>query len=92
MKQDIKDLVKFDYHNLKHESGNTHLDIVFCRNVLIYFDAPAQKAVIDSFWEAMNAYSYLFIGHSESLFGMETQFEFVKTDWATLYRKSNGVK
>ncbi|MCD6122806.1 MAG: protein-glutamate O-methyltransferase CheR, partial [Spirochaetales bacterium] len=35
----------------------------------------------------MTAHSYLFIGHSESLFGMNTKFEFVKTDWATIYRK-----
>jgi chemotaxis protein methyltransferase CheR len=39
------------------------------------------------FWEAMASKAYLFIGHSESLFGMKTKFEFVKTDWATLYRK-----
>jgi chemotaxis protein methyltransferase CheR len=46
--------------------------------------------VINSFWNAMNSHSYLFIGHSESLFGMNTQFEFIKTNWATLYRKFIG--
>jgi chemotaxis protein methyltransferase CheR len=90
IKKEIKSLVKFDYHNLKHDSGQRNLDIVFCRNVLIYFDEAAQKAVIDRFWRAMNDYSYLFIGHSESLFSMKTEFEFVKTDWATLYRKNAG--
>jgi chemotaxis protein methyltransferase CheR len=35
----------------------------------------------------MSNKSFLFIGHSESLFGMKTQFEFVKTEWATFYRK-----
>jgi chemotaxis protein methyltransferase CheR len=55
--------------------------------VLIYFDEPAQKAVVDRFWQAMAPQSYLFIGHSESLFGMETQFRFLKTDWACIYGK-----
>jgi chemotaxis protein methyltransferase CheR len=87
VKDEIKQMIKFDYHNLKNSSGFSQLDIVFCRNVIIYFDEVAQKAVITRFWEAMNNHSFLFIGHSESLFGMNTQFEFVKTEWATLYRK-----
>jgi len=87
VKADIKSLVKFDYHNLKYDSGLRNMDIVFCRNVLIYFDAESQKASVTRFWEVMNEHSFLFIGHSESLFGMETSFEFVKTEWATFYRK-----
>jgi len=47
----------------------------------------AQAAVIKRFWDAMAPHSYLFIGHSESLFGMKTKFEFLKTDWACLYQK-----
>jgi chemotaxis protein methyltransferase CheR len=88
LKDDLKKLVRFDYHNLKNDSGLRNLDVVFCRNVLIYFDEAAQKATIERFWEAMAPKSFLFIGHSESLFGMNTKFEFVKTDWATLYRKN----
>jgi len=81
--------IRFDYHNLKNDSGQRGFDIVFCRNVIIYFDEPAQKVVIDRFWDAMASKSFLFIGHSESLFGMDTKFEFLKTDWATLYAKNN---
>lgn len=88
MKKEIMDTVHFDYHNLKNDSGARNLDIVFCRNVLIYFDEPAQLAVINRFWDAMAAHSYLFIGHSESLFGMNTKFQFLKTDWACLYQKN----
>jgi len=90
VKESIRKLVKFDYHNLKFDSGQKNLDIVFCRNVLIYFDEAAQKNVIDHFWDSMTAHSYLFIGHSESLFGMDTKFEFIKTDWACLYGKQVG--
>jgi len=88
IRPDIQAKVKFDYHNLKHDSGQRGLDILFCRNVIIYFDEAAQAAVINRFWDAMASKSFLFIGHSESLFGMDTKFEFVKTEWATLYRKS----
>ncbi|QQO09876.1 CheR family methyltransferase [Breznakiella homolactica] len=84
---DIKSRIRFDYHNLKNDSGLRGMDVVFCRNVLIYFDEAAQTAAVNRFWEAMAPKSFLFIGHSESLFGMDTKFEFVKTQWATLYRK-----
>ena len=87
VKDEIRNLVKFDYHNLKFDSGQSDLDILFCRNVIIYFDEAAQQAVINKFWNAMNRHSFLFIGHSESLFGMKTEFEFLKTDWACIYRK-----
>ncbi|MCR4741586.1 MAG: protein-glutamate O-methyltransferase CheR [Treponema sp.] len=88
IKKEVSDTIHFDYHNLKNDSGARNLDVVFCRNVLIYFDEPAQLAVINRFWNSMAAKSYLFIGHSESLFGMKTQFEFLKTDWACLYSKN----
>ena len=84
----IQSKIKFDYHNLKNDSGQRNLDVVFCRNVIIYFDDAAQTAVINRFWDSMAAKSFLFIGHSESLFGMDTKFEFLKTEWATLYKKN----
>lgn len=86
--KEIMDPIKFDYHNLKHDSGWRNLDIVFCRNVLIYFDEAAQSEVVNRFWDAMAQKSYLFIGHSESLFGMNTKFQFLKTDWACIYQKN----
>jgi len=88
VKSDLMAKIKFDYHNLRNDSGARNLDVVFCRNVLIYFDEAAQKSTIDRFWDSMGPQSYLFIGHSESLFGMDTKFEFLKTDWACLYQKN----
>jgi len=84
---DIQSKIKFDYHNLKNDSGQRNFDVVFCRNVIIYFDEVAQTAVMKRFWDSMASRSFLFIGHSESLFGMDTKFEFLKTEWATLYCK-----
>jgi len=88
IKDTVKQTVTFDYHNLKNDSGLRNLDIVFCRNVLIYFDETAQKDSVNRFWDVMAPHSYLFIGHSESLFGMNTRFEFLKTDWACIYQKN----
>jgi chemotaxis protein methyltransferase CheR len=87
VKPEIMSKIHFDYHNLQHDSGLHNVDIVFCRNVIIYFDEVVQTAVMKRFWDVMSSKSFLFIGHSESLFGMDTKFEFVKTPWATLYRK-----
>jgi len=86
-KDDFKANIKFDYHNLKHNPLWKNFDIVFCRNVLIYFDEATQIEVVNHFWDAMANHSFIFIGHSETLLGLKTKFEFVKTDWATLYKK-----
>ncbi len=85
---DIMKRIRFDYHNLKYDAGLRNLDIIFCRNVLIYFDEAAQLATINHFYNSLASQAYLFIGHSESLFGMNTKFEFLKTDWACLYQKN----
>jgi chemotaxis protein methyltransferase CheR len=90
VKDEIKDMISFDYHNLKNDSGLRNFDIVFCRNVIIYFDAEAQQKVINHMYDSMTSYSYLFIGHSESLFGMKTKFIFTKIGEACLYMKKEG--
>jgi chemotaxis protein methyltransferase CheR len=74
---DLKNKIRFDYHNLRNDSGLRMVDVVFCRNVLIYFDDAGQELVVNRFWDAMAPKSYLYIGHSESLFGMNTKFEFL---------------
>ena len=88
VKEELKSTINFDYHNLKNDSGQRNLDVVFCRNVLIYFDEAMQTAAVNRFWDSMAPKSFLFIGHSESLFGMDTKFEFLKTDWACLYQNN----
>lgn len=50
-------------------------DIIFCRNVLIYFDRPTVAAIISKFYNLLTPGGYFFIGHSETLNGIETKFE-----------------
>ena len=90
IKEHVRRRVSFDYHNLKHENGLDHLDIIFCRNVMIYFDDEERKRVIDKFHRSLNPGGYLFLGHSESLQGVDVRFEFVFADKGTAYKKPEG--
>jgi chemotaxis protein methyltransferase CheR len=84
---DVRQMVTFDFHNLKHEHGLDNIDVIFCRNVMIYFDLDEQKRLIDKFYRSLRPGGFLFIGHSESLHGMDTQFQFVFERNGTAYRK-----
>jgi len=60
------------------------LDVIFCRNVMIYFDRETQASLIGKFYRYLSPGGYLFIGHSESLQWIEHQFTYVKP---TIYQK-----
>ncbi|UXP32074.1 methyltransferase domain-containing protein [Reichenbachiella agarivorans] len=60
-------------------------DIIFCRNVLIYFDRPNQDKVISRLVRRLRPGGYLFLGHSESLFKSEPSLKLIKP---TIYQKS----
>lgn len=62
-------------------------DVVFCRNVLIYFDDSARKQVIGSFYERLHPGGYLLLGHSESLLNSTTAFELVHLSSDMVYRR-----
>ncbi|WP_024653863.1 CheR family methyltransferase [Borrelia persica] len=86
---DIKKHIRFDYHNLNYENGFSNIDVIFCRNVLIYFDEKSQIKVLNKFYSSMAMKSYLFIGHSESLFGLNLPFKFLRTPWTIIYEKDD---
>ena len=50
------------------------MDLIFCRNVIIYFDLSAKKKVVESFYHSLCDGGFLFLGHSESLMNVTTQF------------------
>ncbi len=68
------------------------VDVLFCRNVLIYFDTSARERVLDSFYEHLAPGGYLLLGHSESLLNLSTAFELVQLQNDTVYRKPLGAK
>ncbi|MCC6215149.1 MAG: protein-glutamate O-methyltransferase CheR [Polyangiaceae bacterium] len=63
------------------------VDAVFCRNVLIYFDAFSRRRVIDHLYERLVPGGYLLLGHSESLLNVSTAFELVHLTEDLVYRR-----
>lgn len=63
------------------------MNIVFCRNVLIYFDEAAKKKVIANIYDCLSPGGYLFIGHAESLFNISRAFKLVNINNIMLYQK-----
>lgn len=87
----IRERCSFQYHNLIKEpyplAYMSGWDVIFCRNVTIYFRLESTKRVVDHFYDALNPGGYLFIGHSETLTSVSERFEAVEIDGVFLYRK-----
>jgi len=62
-------------------------DIVFCKNVLIYFDLESKKRVIQHFFNSLVLGGHLFIGFSESLFGINDRFKLIHFPGGIVYCK-----
>jgi chemotaxis protein methyltransferase CheR len=92
VKKAVKELVHFDFHNLKTEFLPQRNDVIFCRNVMIYFDEAEQKRLIDKFYRCLNPEGYLLIGHAESLFGLTDKFRMIHQNNGTVYQRIEGVQ
>lgn len=71
----IRDLCVFSRHNMATDPPFSHLDLVSCRNVLIYMDAALQRRVLPVFHYALNPRGFLFLGASESIGTFTDLFE-----------------
>jgi chemotaxis protein methyltransferase CheR len=88
---DLRQSVGFFQTNLFNQRGyqfETPLDLIFCRNVLIYFDETARQAVIDRFYQNLKPGGFLCLGHSESLHNITHRFMMRKFPDAVVYQKS----
>lgn len=81
VKQEIREMVIFAPHNLISDPPFSKLDLVSCRNVLIYLDSELQKKVLPLFYFALNPGGYLFLGPSESISGFPEYFAPVDLKW-----------
>jgi chemotaxis protein methyltransferase CheR len=91
----VKQLVKFSRLNLLDDARMAfirNIDVVFCCNVLIYFDTESKSRVIQHFFNNLLPECFLFLGHSESLFGVTENFRPLHFPGATVYLKSRAVK
>ena len=85
--EQLQALLTFKQLNLMHDwpmKGRFHL--IFCRNVVIYFDKPTQRVLMDRYADILVDGGYLILGHSESLFNVSDRFKLVGN---TIYRKTH---
>jgi chemotaxis protein methyltransferase CheR len=87
IKKALKEVVHFDFHNLKTEYLPQRNDVIFCRNVMMYFDEPEQKRLLEKFARCLNLQGYLFVGHAESLLALTDKFAMVHRNSGTAYQK-----
>ena len=91
----VRQLVSFSYVNLLDPFKTSlirDLDIIFCRNVIIYFDRNAKKKVIGTFYDKLQEGGYLLLGHSESLINLSTAFTLRTLKNDMVYQKPVRVR
>ena len=89
----IRGMCHFGHLNLLDRDRSALIgqaDVVFCRNVLIYFDDRARREVLETFYERLTPGGYLLLGHSESLLHSSTAFELVHLKTDMVYRRPLG--
>ncbi len=93
---DVRSLVTISHLNLFDSSRIALLgkmDVIFCRNVIIYFDQAGKKNVIESFFQRLEPEGFLLLGHSESLINLSTSFKLRHFKHDMVYQKplSTGI-
>lgn len=86
VKDSVQNMISFRRLNLLDDTYpmRGRFDIIFCRNVIIYFDTASRNRLFEKFHACLSDDGYLIMGHSETLAGMTTRFRFVGH---TIYRK-----
>ncbi|MBD3169762.1 MAG: methyltransferase domain-containing protein [candidate division Zixibacteria bacterium] len=79
-KDELKRMLSFRMFNLTHQPFPLRgpLDVIFCRNVMIYFDRDLRARLVKEFHRLLKPKGYLFVGHAESIAGMSEGFKVVK--------------
>lgn len=91
VKPQVRDLVSFRQKNLREpEPRAMKYDLIFCRNVIMYFDKDFRKDLVGTFKRSLTDDGYLFLGSTESLHGMPRLFAIEKIDKTLVYRKVVG--
>lgn len=85
MSPTLRSMIQFRRLNFMEDFGmHEHMDVIFCRNVIIYFDKPTQERLLNRFCKQLIKGGYLFLGHSETLSGLNVPLTPVAS---TVYRK-----
>ena len=87
IKQEIRETVVYAVQNLISDPPFSRLDLISCRNVLIYLDEQLQKQILPLFHFTLNPSGYLFLGSSETIGGAADLFAPVDPKWKIFQRK-----
>jgi len=87
VKKEIRDLVVFATHNVLTDAPFTKLDLLSCRNLLIYLETKAQRTLLPLFHYALKPGGILFLGSSETIGGFERLFSSIDRKWK-LFRRT----
>lgn len=88
--EDLQRMVSYLHLNLLDRDGTSlfgDMDVIFCRNVLMYFPAELRLNAIRGFFRKLTPGGYLLLGHSENLLGSDTPFEALRLRGSLVYRK-----
>jgi two-component system CheB/CheR fusion protein len=88
---DLRQMIVFAQHNVIKDAPFTRIDLITCRNLLIYFQPPAQQKVLSFFHFALNRGGVLFLGPSESANPLGRDFDVIDKQWQ-LYRKHSDAR
>jgi chemotaxis protein methyltransferase CheR len=84
IKDEVRAHIRFARHNLISDPPPGLYDIIFCRNVMIYFDDATKQNVVAKLYKCLKDGGYLIIGASEGLVGLKHRFKYVEP---SIYRK-----
>lgn len=87
---DLRDAVEFTRVNLSDRADTRayrDFDVIFCRNLLIYFDDVSRKAAAETFYDALTPGGYICLGHSESMSRVSSLYKIRKFPEAIVYQK-----
>lgn len=90
IKNNVKHLVRFQQHDLISGRKFSHFDVIFCRNVLIYFGKELQSQLFLDFYDALHEGGYLIIGRTETLTGEAREKLLCVNTRERVYRKGNS--
>jgi len=69
-----------------------NFDVIFCRNLLIYFDDVSRKSAAETFYDALNPGGFIFLGHSESMSRISSLYKIRKFPEAIIYQKPLEIR
>lgn len=87
---DLREMIVFAQHNVLKDAPFTKLDLVSCRNLLIYFEPDAQRRAISLFHFALKQDRILLLGPSEGLAGLDSEFEMIDRKWKFFRKVSDS--